>query len=484
MNLPEILRNNPKIKVRKYKPLKQSIRTERWYLGELRGLLNENQAVIESVLKNKHTFFSPTLFADSQQDDIDRTRQVLLKAIEHLQKRKVEEMAERIAQGFVARGKAQHDTEFSTQIKQAIGIDVKSYLASNSSVEEKLNYARLYNVSLIKNLHTDYLNKINDAVSRNALSGGSLSALTAEIKKIGSISEKRAVLIARDQSAKFHGSMTQARQEQMGITHYTWSTSNDERVRESHQANEGKVFAWNDPPETGHPTHEINCRCVALPFFGKVEDVKAKNQDLEQQRQAKKKEKTEVIQNPMTQAEFITLTNEKAVEYNLEHLKQAPISKAIKLYGLTKAEALSIVAYTGGVYEKINQALLKNKLSPLQRKYVNQLESALRKMPNYEGTSYRRTKLSKKEIARYVKGENVVEPAFISTTQLEEPLNHKGNVKFIITGKSGKQIERISLSKGEKEVLYPTGKKFKIKNVEVKGLLFKTTMIYLTEIFE
>lgn len=77
----------------------------------------------------------------------------------------------------------------------------------------------------------------------------------------------RAKLIARDQTSKMNGAFNQARQTSLGIDRYVWQTSGDERVREEHQANDGQVFSWNDPPATGHPGEDINCRCVAVPYF-------------------------------------------------------------------------------------------------------------------------------------------------------------------------------------------------------------------------
>ena len=59
-------------------------------------------------------------------------------------------------------------------------------------------------------------------------------------------------------------SMTETR----SATHYIWRTSGDEKVRSSHAANNGKIFAWDNPPETGHPGEDYNCRCWAEPYYG------------------------------------------------------------------------------------------------------------------------------------------------------------------------------------------------------------------------
>jgi hypothetical protein len=55
-------------------------------------------------------------------------------------------------------------------------------------------------------------------------------------------------------------------------THYIWRTRGDDKVRPSHAANNGQVFAWDDPPETGHPGEDYGCRCTAEPFMPSVDE--------------------------------------------------------------------------------------------------------------------------------------------------------------------------------------------------------------------
>lgn len=44
---------------------------------------------------------------------------------------------------------------------------------------------------------------------------------------------------------------------------YIWRTQEDNRVRPSHAANNGKVFSYNKIPPTGHPGEDYYCRCYA-----------------------------------------------------------------------------------------------------------------------------------------------------------------------------------------------------------------------------
>lgn len=55
---------------------------------------------------------------------------------------------------------------------------------------------------------------------------------------------------------------------QLGATEqYVWRTQHDERVRTSHRVNDGRIFSWSEPPLTGHPGEDYNCRCEAIPYI-------------------------------------------------------------------------------------------------------------------------------------------------------------------------------------------------------------------------
>ena len=73
--------------------------------------------------------------------------------------------------------------------------------------------------------------------------------------------------LTRDQTSKTMAQFSQARQEQAGVERYIWSTAGDERVRPTHEDNDGGEFRWDSPPSTGHPGEDFQCRCVAEPIF-------------------------------------------------------------------------------------------------------------------------------------------------------------------------------------------------------------------------
>lgn len=48
---------------------------------------------------------------------------------------------------------------------------------------------------------------------------------------------------------------------------YIWRTRRDAKVRLSHRMNDGRLFSWDNAPESGHPGEDYNCRCEAVPYI-------------------------------------------------------------------------------------------------------------------------------------------------------------------------------------------------------------------------
>ena len=54
--------------------------------------------------------------------------------------------------------------------------------------------------------------------------------------------------------------------------YYIWRIRGDNKVLSSHAANDGRVFAWDNPPATGHPGEDYGCRCVAEPYYAAIDE--------------------------------------------------------------------------------------------------------------------------------------------------------------------------------------------------------------------
>lgn len=154
-------------------------------------------------------------------------------------------------------------SKLENQFKAVLGA---SPLINDRGLREQAAAFTKENVSLIRNMEESIFSRIEKDIIEGLSSGLRHEELLSTIQEKLEVSESRARLIARDQTQKANSSLNKTRQMNLGIKSYRWQTSADERVRDTHVANNGKKFLWSDPPpETGHPGEDINCRCVAAP---------------------------------------------------------------------------------------------------------------------------------------------------------------------------------------------------------------------------
>ena len=149
------------------------------------------------------------------------------------------------------------------QIKALLGVDVFSGFDPRTAIS--VNGFAKASVAKIKTIEAQYFSEIEELVLRQFRAGTRANVVAEEIRERFNVSQKRGRLIARDQISKLNGDLSRQRQTRLGVKHYIWRTSQDERVRPSHAARNGKRFAWNKPPPDGHPGQPIQCRCDADP---------------------------------------------------------------------------------------------------------------------------------------------------------------------------------------------------------------------------
>ena len=128
------------------------------------------------------------------------------------------------------------------------------------------------NIKLIRTVPENLLHQTEETILRGIRQGQTSKEIQKSIYRRLDLSKQRARLIARDQTSKYSGDLTRHHQTSVGITHYKWQTSNDERVRSRHANLDGKIFSWSKPPVSdksggqNHPRQGINCRCDAIPI--------------------------------------------------------------------------------------------------------------------------------------------------------------------------------------------------------------------------
>ena len=161
--------------------------------------------------------------------------------------------------------------EVKKSYEKVIGIDV---FASEPWLNQEMNAFVSSNVKLIKTVPDEFFGRVEKIVSQGVRAGTLTEDIVNELEdKVEPWAESRLDFIARDQVSKFNGQLNMLRQTEIGVSSYTWETSQDERVRPSHEEKQGNVYRWDDPPaDTGHPGEDYQCRCVAIPVIDDLVD--------------------------------------------------------------------------------------------------------------------------------------------------------------------------------------------------------------------
>lgn len=155
--------------------------------------------------------------------------------------------------------------KFYSFFNDAIGIDI-SKIVREEDIGVILSERAKQNAALIVTLREDQVTAVRKIVSEGVLKKSSSTSMIEQIQELGVKSARRAELLARDQTTKLNAALSETRATNLGIEEYIWRTAGDDRVRETHAANNGKRFRYDDPPDTGNPGEEPLCRCIAQPI--------------------------------------------------------------------------------------------------------------------------------------------------------------------------------------------------------------------------
>ena len=132
------------------------------------------------------------------------------------------------------------------------------------------------NVSLIRSISSKYFADITGQIMRFIGSGSSYSEFSDYLKTLGAKTERRAELIAQDQTRKAFSTINLHRMADAGISKFRWiHTNSGAQPREYHQkVLNGQVFDIENPPIIeptkgirGYPAQLPFCRCVMAPVI-------------------------------------------------------------------------------------------------------------------------------------------------------------------------------------------------------------------------
>lgn len=135
-------------------------------------------------------------------------------------------------------------------------------LLGQGDVSKTLQAVIADNVALVQSLNDQMRGGISSAVFRGLANRTPARDVAREIRKVASVGQSRAELIAADQLQKLTGRLDQERQEQLGLTSFEWAHSGKLHPREWHKERDGKIFRWDSAVgKTDPPGYAIRCGC-------------------------------------------------------------------------------------------------------------------------------------------------------------------------------------------------------------------------------
>ena len=124
------------------------------------------------------------------------------------------------------------------------------------------------NVNLIKSIHTMYFDQVQTVIMQAVKNGRDMEYIRKELTERFGVSERKAKIIARDQTNKAMQTISRARALETGITQARWvHIPGAKTSRETHKHFDGKPFDLNkgmydkDVNKWVMPGELINCNC-------------------------------------------------------------------------------------------------------------------------------------------------------------------------------------------------------------------------------
>lgn len=194
----------------------------------------------------------------------------LIPALTALMKRwkseRVQQLAARLAGDFV--------TAANNASRKSVGIDIYE---AHPELRDVLQSSTWSNVQLIQSIPDQYLAQVQQLVVNNMRAGLRPSSIVNQLQQQYGVTQRRAKMIARDQTSKVQGDLNEKRQRAVGFEYFQWVTSKDERVRDRHTEIAEKltayglgIYRWDNLPLSDKgvpikPGSDYQCRCFARP---------------------------------------------------------------------------------------------------------------------------------------------------------------------------------------------------------------------------
>lgn len=266
---------------RTLKPVFPPAGIEREYEKRLKKAVREMEKSCVYWLRAKYRANESRIVGDSATDDLLKAFRKLL----HQWERNFRELADVLPKWFVSkiRGYVTGNLAAQTNPLRDAGLGFNLKFSYMSNAERQVFQAIVSeNVNLIKSIARESLTQVEGIVLRGITSGNDLSTVKEQLHHQFGVTERRARMIARDQTNKATNNLSRQRLLSYGITKGIWMhTASGKTYRETHVNDmDGQEYDIRegcfDPDEKVNrniqPAELVNCYCVCRPLIPQLSE--------------------------------------------------------------------------------------------------------------------------------------------------------------------------------------------------------------------
>lgn len=173
---------------------------------------------------------------------------------------------EAMVSGIMGKVDKRNRAQLYAMVEKRLGLSTTE-LTRTEGLTSQINALTLETAQWAKKLRDETLEMYTANSLRAMTLGQSLPDILAEFDGLVEKRKNHAKFTARNQVANFNSVTTKLRAQNLGITKAVWSTSDDERVRQSHKVRDGKEFALDKGLYSSVdgrwllPGTDYQCRC-------------------------------------------------------------------------------------------------------------------------------------------------------------------------------------------------------------------------------
>lgn len=242
-----------------------------WYVQELQKLAKQMSKECTTTLAALYQQSYPQISFD---ESISSQARIALNQLYEKYYAKFSDKSKTLAKSLLNKTNRYANWQFMRALKGMLGDKASGFALSGSAISpeksEVIKALLFENVSLIKSIPNEYFKQITGAVARSIENGDGVKWLAHELKTYGAKTERRAQLIAQDQTRKAYNTINLRNFQDNNIRKFEWVHSGGSRDPREYHKNvlNGQIFDVDkgalseDGTRNIYPGQEPYCRCI------------------------------------------------------------------------------------------------------------------------------------------------------------------------------------------------------------------------------